>query len=191
MDGNLDEQDKNRRFETVILPHLDAAYSLARWLARNDQDAEDVVQTAFVRAFRFFDNFRGGNARAWLLTIVRRTYYTWLRDHRHQDDDVGFDEALHSSGDAQEYDAPFEAGSHPGSIVAGRDVRRVVNLALEKLPRAYREVVVLKDIENLSYKEIAEVVEIPIGTVMSRLARGRKLLAEDLQRCGIGECHGV
>ncbi len=191
MDGNLDEKNKTHRFEAVILPHLDAAYSLARWLARNDHDAEDVVQMAFVRAFRFFDNFRGGNARAWLLTIVRRTYYTWLREHRHQDDDVGFDEAQHSSGDATENDAPFEAGSHPASIVAGRDVRRVVNLALERLPRAYREVVVLKDIENLSYKEIAEVVEIPIGTVMSRLARGRKLLAEDLQRCGIGECHGV
>jgi RNA polymerase sigma factor (sigma-70 family) len=176
MDGNLD---------------LDAAYSLARWLARNDHDAEDVVQMAFVRAFKFFESFRGGNARAWLLTIVRRTYYTWLRDHRHEDDDVGFDEALHSGYEAGAGDSPFEAGNNPESIAASHDTQRIVNQALEKLPRAYREIVVLKDIENLSYKEIAEVAEIPIGTVMSRLARGRKLLSEDLQRCGVGESNGL
>jgi RNA polymerase sigma factor (sigma-70 family) len=191
MDGNLDDKNKARRFEAVVLPHLDAAYSLARWLARNDHDAEDVVQMAFVRAFKFFDSFRGGNARAWLLTIVRRTYYTWLRDHRHEDDDVGFDETLHSGNEAGASDSPFEAGNNPESIAASHDTQRIVNQALEKLPRAYREIVVLKDIENLSYKEIAEVAEIPIGTVMSRLARGRKLLSEDLQRCGVGESNGL
>jgi RNA polymerase sigma factor (sigma-70 family) len=191
MDGNLDHQDKTRRFETVVLPHLDAAYRLARWLTRNDQDAEDVVQMAFMRAFRFFEGFHGGNARAWMLTIVRRTYYTWLRDHRHEDDEIGFDEALHSGAEAGASASPYEAGSHPESIAASHNIQRIVNQALEKLPRAYREIVMLKDIENLSYKEIAEVAEIPIGTVMSRLARGRKLLSEDLQRCGVGESNGL
>ncbi|MDB5991162.1 MAG: polymerase sigma factor [Herbaspirillum sp.] len=181
MDGHLDTQDKVHRFERTVLPHLDAAYSLARWLARDQQDAEDIVQMAFLRAFRFFDSFRGGNVRAWLLTIVRRTYYSWLRDRRHEDGDVGFDELLHSGHDS--------AGSDPESIAEREDTRHAVNAALEKLPRAYREVVVLKDIENLSYKEIAEVVEIPIGTVMSRLARGRKLLGDYLRLSVVGASH--
>ena len=191
MDGNLDNEDKARRFERTVLPHLDAAYNLARWLARDHHDAEDVVQLAFIRAFRFFDNFRDGNARAWLLTIVRRTYYSWLRDHRHEDDDVGFDELIHSDNDALGGASPFDAGSNPESVAIGEDNRRIVNQALEKLPRAYREVVVLKDIENMSYKEIAEVVEIPIGTVMSRLARGRKLLGDYLLPCAAGGSDGL
>ncbi|RXZ33371.1 sigma-70 family RNA polymerase sigma factor [Oxalobacteraceae bacterium CAVE-383] len=187
----MDNHDKARRFETVVMPHLNAAYSLARWLTRDHNDAEDVVQMAFLRAFRFFDTFRDGNVRAWLLTIVRRTYYTWLRDHRHEDDDVGFDELLHSDNDAIGGASPFDAGSNPETAAASRDTRRIVNQALEKLPRAYREVVVLKDIENMSYKEIAEVVEIPIGTVMSRLARGRKLLGDYLQPCIEGGANGL
>ena len=191
MDGNLNDHDKARRFEMTVLPHLDAAYNLARWLARDHNDAEDVVQMAFLRAFRFFDNFRDGNVRAWLLTIVRRTYYTWLRDHRHEDDDIGFDELIHSDNEADGGASPFEAGSNPETVAAGRDTKRVVNQALERLPRAYREVVVLKDIENMSYKEIAEVVEIPIGTVMSRLARGRKLLGDYLQPCSVGGPNGL
>lgn len=186
MDGHLDTQDKVHRFEMTVLPHLDAAYRLARWLTRDHQDAEDIVQMAFLRAFRFFDSFRGGNVRAWLLTIVRRTYYSWLRDHRHEDGDVGFDELLHSGHDAAGSGSPFEAGCHPESLAAREDTRRAVNEALEKLPRAYREVVVLKDIEDMSYKEIAEVVEIPIGTVMSRLARGRKLLGDYLRLAVVG-----
>jgi len=192
MDGYLDTQDKVHRFERTVLPHLDAAYSLARWLARDHQDAEDIVQMAFLRAFRFFDSFRGGNGRAWLLTIVRRTYYSWLRDRRHEDGDVGFDELLHSGhGDygVAGSCSPFAAGSNPESIAAREDTRRAVNAALEKLPLAYREVVVLKDIEDLSYKEIAEVVEIPIGTVMSRLARGRKLLGDTLRLSIVGASH--
>jgi RNA polymerase sigma factor (sigma-70 family) len=187
----LDSHDKARRFEAAVLPHLNAAYNLARWLARDHNDAEDVVQMAFLRAFRFFDNFHDGNVRAWLLTIVRRTYYTWLRDHRHEDDDIGFDELIHSDSNTIGNLSPFEAGSNPETVAAARDIQRVVNQALEKLPRAYREVVVLKDIENMSYKEIAEIVEIPIGTVMSRLARGRKLLADYLQPCTAGGPNGL
>jgi len=182
----LNQDNRNRRFEQLALPHLDAAYSLARWLTRDDYAAEDVVQTAYVRAFRFFDQFHGDNPRAWILTIVRRAFYTSLRERRHDHEYVDFDEALHSGMTAQGGESGFAAGNHPESIAAGRDTQRIINEGLEKLPRIFREVVVLKDIEDLSYKEIAEVVEVPIGTVMSRLARGRKLLGDYLQRYGIG-----
>jgi|SRR5450830_63995 len=186
MGAYLNQDNKNRRFEQLALPHLDAAYSLARWLTRDDYAAEDVVQAAYVRAFRFFDHFRGDNPRAWILTIVRRTFYTSLRERRHEHEHVDFDEALHSGMTEAGGDSGFAPGSHPESIAAGRDTQRLINEGLEKLPRIFREVVVLKDIEDLSYKEIAEVVEVPIGTVMSRLARGRKLLGDYLQRYGIG-----
>jgi len=146
---------------------------------------------SFVRAFRFFDSFRGGNVRAWLLTIVRRTYYSSLRDHRHEDDDISFDDAFHSSTDATGDGAPFNAGSHPESIAVSHDTQRLVNQALEQLSRAFREIVVLKDLEDFSYKEIAEIADIPIGTVMSRLARGRKLLAAFLRQHNLGGSDGL
>ncbi|HEY8099507.1 MAG TPA: sigma-70 family RNA polymerase sigma factor [Burkholderiaceae bacterium] len=191
MDSYLNDEDKTGRFEVTVLPHLDAAYNLARWLTRNDHNAEDVVQMAFVRAFKFFGGYRGGDARAWLLTIVRHTYYTSLRDSRHEDDDVGFDEVNHSAHGDTGNGSPYDSGSNPESIAVSRDTSRVVHQALEKLPRTFREIVVLKEMEDLSYKEIAEVVGIPIGTVMSRLARGRKLLVEYLREQGAGGSNGM
>ena len=152
------------RFEQQVLPHLDAAYNLARWLTRNDQDAQDVVQDAVLRAFRFFDGLRG-EPRPWLLSIVRNASFSWLAKNRPGDvaplDDALADENAHS----------------PESLVA-RDIdRRVLNAAIAALPASYREVLVLRELEDLSYKDIARIVDIPIGTVMSRLARARRLLA--------------
>ncbi len=170
------EQSKTRRFEAIVLPHLDAAYNLARWLTRSDQDARDIVQEAYLRAFKFFDGFRGGNGRAWLLGIVRNTFYTWLRQNRKQDSNTPFDEESHS----MEATGPGQPDNNPESILSRADDARRLNQALAKLPLEFREIVVLRDLEDLSYKEIAEVSAIPIGTVMSRLARGRKLLLADL-----------
>lgn len=184
--------DKISAFEQAALPHLDAAYNLARWLTRNDHDAEDLVQAAFERALKFFDGFRGGDARAWLLTIVRNTYYTSLRDGKHESRDVGFDEEIHHHDDEAPVLWPSQGVSgNPESLLAGRDTKRIVNAALEKLPHSFREAVVLKEMEELSYKEIAEIAGVPIGTVMSRLARGRKLLVEYLKQCAAGEKNGL
>ncbi|MBV8623082.1 MAG: sigma-70 family RNA polymerase sigma factor [Herbaspirillum sp.] len=177
---------KNERFERLALPHLDAAYSLARWLTGDDFAAQDVVQTAYVRAFRFFDQFRDDNPRAWILTIVRRTFYSSLREQYQQQEHIDFDEALHSGAEQLGGASAFAVGNQPEGIAAGRDMQRIINAGLDTLPYIFREVVVLKDLEDLSYKEIAEVVEVPIGTVMSRLARGRKLLGAFLQKNGIG-----
>ncbi|WP_332860228.1 sigma-70 family RNA polymerase sigma factor [Janthinobacterium svalbardensis] len=171
MGVDLNDIDKTRLFEKMALPHLDSAYNLARWLTRNDQDAQDLVQTAFLRAYRFMDGYHGDGdgARAWLLTIVRNTYYTSLRDGRPQHDDIGFDEEIHGHDEDG-------CGMAPEDILARSDVRQAINCGLEALPRPFREVLVLKELDDLSYKEIADIVGIPIGTVMSRLARGRKLL---------------
>lgn len=182
----MGEKNKTREFEALLLPHLDAAYNLARWLTRNDQHAEDLVQMAYLRAFRFFDGFRGTDARAWLLTILRNVYFTSLRDNRHEHADVSFDEDLHGQGMEQSEASPFDIGNSPESILASHDAKRLVNQALESLPLTFREVVVLKEIDDLSYKEIAEITDIPIGTVMSRLARGRKMLVDYLKKNGGG-----
>lgn len=188
----MDDHSKSRTFEAVVLPHLDAAYNLARWLTRRPQDADDLVQMAYVRAFRFFDGYRGGDARAWLLTIVRHTWFTTLRDTRAEQDDVGYDEALHGQSSADPAAAPgYGGGSDPQAVLESRDTRLAVQRALAQLPAPFREVVVLKEIEDLSYKQIAELVDIPIGTVMSRLARGRKLLAACLQPHLAGDEHGL
>ncbi|MEP7070197.1 MAG: sigma-70 family RNA polymerase sigma factor [Usitatibacter sp.] len=163
------------RLEQSLLPHLDAAYNLARWLTRNDHDAEDVVQEAFVRAMRYFDSMKGAEARPWLLAIVRNTGYTWLERNRPADlvsiDDVGpLSTEVESAGHASGVDA------NPEVILLQSANRKLVNQALEELPIGYREVIVMREIEDLSYKEIASIAGIPIGTVMSRLARGRSLL---------------
>lgn len=169
------DQSKTRRFEAMVLPHLDAAYNLARWLARNDHDARDIVQEASLRAYKFFDGFRGENGRAWLLSIVRNTFYTWLEQHHRQGSSTPFDEESHSMESG-----PARPDNNPESILSRADDARCVNQALARLPLEFREVVVLRDLQDLSYKEIAEVAAIPMGTVMSRLARGRKLLLADL-----------
>ncbi len=174
-------QDSRRaRFEQAVLPHLDAAYDLARWLTRNDQDAEDVVQTASLRALQFIDGFQGANARAWLLTIVRNTFYSWLqqRNRGHEIADP-FDEEIHSE----------VAGETPApeAELLRRADRRLLRQGFESLPLPHREVMVLRELEGLSYKEIAAIASIPIGTVMSRLARARRHLQEFLIAQGVKE----
>ncbi len=164
---------ENPAFESVMLPHLDAAYNFARWLTRNDADAEDVVQEAYLRALRFFGGFRGGDSRAWLLTIVRNTCYTWLQRNRAQDLSTAFDEEIHS--DAAE-------GASPEELLLQDADQRLLREALEELPVEFREAVVLREIEGMSYKEIADVAQISIGTVMSRLSRGRERLRAALSR---------
>ncbi len=166
----MEDRKKSVRFEQEILPHLDAAHNLARWLTGNDADAADVVQEASLRALSFFDGFRGGDARAWLLRIVRNTCYTWLRQNR-VDKMTSFDEAVHDvAGSAED----------PERRTLARADRRMLQQAIEELPMEFREALVLREIEDLSYKDIAHVSGVPIGTVMSRLARARKLLRDRL-----------
>lgn len=154
------------RFEELVLPHLDAAYNLARWLVRNGSDAEDLVQDAYLRAWKGFAGFRGADARAWLLTIVRNTCFTWLRDTRRLEP-VEFDEEIHSER------VPSVG---PVELLARQDARESLEKALQELPAEFREVIVLRELEQLSYKEIGEIAGVPIGTVMSRLARARARL---------------
>jgi RNA polymerase sigma-70 factor (ECF subfamily) len=156
-----------------LLPHLGAAYNLARWLTRDAHDADDVVQEAYLRAYRFFDSFHGGDGRAWLLKIVRNTCYTWLDRNRPREPMAAFDETRHSEG-------VTTAGPEAG-LVAGED-RELLRQALAELPEEYREAIVLRELEGLSYREIAAVTGAPIGTVMSRLARARERLQEGLAR---------
>ena len=160
------------RFEQVVLPHLDAAYNLARWLIRSPADAEDVVQEACLRALRFFDGYRGGDSRAWLLKIVRNTCYSWVRKNRPTELSDEFDETVHS-GEAVGTDAEAKLVSRANS----EQVRK----ALETLPAGFREVLVLREIEGLSYKEISDVTGAPMGTVMSSLSRARQRLREELR----------
>ncbi len=177
----LFRQDSRRaRFEQAVLPHLDAAWDLARWLTRNDQDAEDVVQTASLRALQFFDGFQGGNARAWLLTIVRNAFYSWLQQ-RHRGHEIAdpFDEEIHSRAESGLADPEAELLRQADS--------RLLRQGFESLPLPYREVMVLRELEGLSYKEIAAIAGIPIGTVMSRLARARRHLQDFLIAHGVKE----
>jgi len=163
----LEDQSKLARFEQSILPHLDAAYNLARWLTRNEHDAEDMAQESYLRAFKFFDGFRGTDARAWLLAIVRNTCYSWLQQNRRRETMASFDEEVHSIENE---------ASNPAKLVLKSDDREMLKEALEELPVEFREVVVLRDLEELSYKQVAEIANIPLGTVMSRLARARERL---------------
>ncbi|WP_240655444.1 RNA polymerase sigma factor [Paraburkholderia phosphatilytica] len=164
---------RSQRFQTLALPHLDAAYNLARWLSRNPSDADDIVQEAFLRAFRFFDTFRGDSARPWLLAIVRRTWYTEWRRRASAEEVAEFDE----NQDDTPLDGWASGGVDPETLaIEAQDAERV-HAALEQLPVEYREVLVLRELEELSYREIATIASVPVGTVMSRLARGRRRLA--------------
>jgi RNA polymerase sigma factor (sigma-70 family) len=154
------------------MPHLDAAYNLARWMTHNDHDAEDVVQEAYLRAHKYFDGFHGEDGRPWLLAVVRKTCYTWLKQHRARPPAASFDEAIHSS-------IPSDA-RNPEKLLVQKATRQVVRDALEALPVPYREVIVLRELEGFSYKEIAAIVHVPPGTVMSRLARARGRLQKSL-----------
>lgn len=170
----METQQKPTRFEEDVLVHLDAAYNFARRLAGNGQEAEDIVQEACLRAFRFFGSFRGGNGRAWLLAIVRNTYYSAIRREREGIQTVPLDDDNQASA--------ADVTSDIEQLLGRSDARRLVNRALDALPLEYREVIVLRELEELSYKEIAEVMDIPIGTVMSRLARARKALLSILRK---------
>ena len=161
------------------MPHLDAAYNLARWLTRNDSDAQDVVQDAYLRAFKYFDSFEGENPSAWLLAIVRNTCFTWMRRNRPTEEVVGSEPV--DEDNAGNVEPLLGGGSRQLAtdpetlLIEGRDRTQVNNL-VAKLPAEFREVIVLREIEDMSYREIADIVGIPIGTVMSRLSRARKLL---------------
>jgi RNA polymerase sigma-70 factor, ECF subfamily len=164
------------RFEAVVLPHLDAAYTLARYLTRNAQDAEDVVQDACLRALTYFDGFRGEegtSARAWLLTIVRNTASSSRRRQRPEAVALEFDEREHSDAVADE---------HPEAALLRGAAQESLGRALDGLAPEFREVIVLRELEGLSYKEISDVAGVPVGTVMSRLSRARARLQEALRK---------
>ncbi len=167
------ETARHARFERAVLPHLDAAHNLARWLTRNEADADDVMQEAFLRAIRFFGGFYGEDGRPWLLKIVRNTYYTWLQRNRSPELSTAFDEEIHSIA---------TTGSNPEELLLRSTEKRLLRKALEELPVDFREVVILREIKGLSYKQIADNANLPMGTVMSRLSRARKRLQVYLNR---------
>ena len=161
--------EKHLLFDELLVPHLDAAYNLARWIVEKDHDAQDVVQEAYVRALKGFKHFRGVNARAWLLTTVRNTAYSWLKRRRHDLNMVSFDEALHTT----EHDEVLSESEHEARA-------QILREALSKLPTEYREVLMLYEIERWSYKQLASALNVPIGTVMSRLSRARQRLRREI-----------
>jgi RNA polymerase sigma-70 factor, ECF subfamily len=172
--------DARQRFGEVVLPHLDDALSLARWLTGSVADAEDVVQEACVRAYGAIATARS-NPRAWLLAIVRNTYYTWYKRHQAEGVSVPYDEETMIANGADPSDLESGVGSIE-QLLEQKDAKRLVNEALATLAEEFREVIVLRELEDLPYKEIAAIAGIPIGTVMSRLSRARKLLLQHLQR---------
>ena len=168
-------------FEGVVLPHLDAAYNLARWLTRNPHDAEDVAQQAMLRAFRFYGGFRGGDPRAWLLAIVRNTFRTWLEQKHRGGVSVEYDDASASLELSETHGDEVMHGADPEKLLARAADQQLVEAALLKLPVEFREILVLRELEELSYKEIAQVIDAPLGTVMSRLARARAHLRRQIE----------
>ena len=167
------DTSNRERFESMVLPHLDAAFNLARWLTRSDQDAQDMVQEAYLRALKFFGGFHGDDARSWLLRIVRNTCYTWLKQNRTHELTAVFDEEVH--GATKEH-------STPESLLLENADRAMLLEAMERLPVEWRETLILRELEGLSYREIAAVTDTPIGTVMSRLARARSRLENILTK---------
>ena len=171
-------EDVLQSFEEAVLPHLTAAYNLARWLTRDETDAEDVVQEAYLRAFKHFGSFHGGDGRPWLLAIVRNTAYTWMQRNRSPELTIPLDDELH---EIESKDL------NPEALLLQSADTQMVRQVLEDLPVEFREVIVLRELEGLSYKQIADVAEIPLGTVMSRLARARKRLQQSLAGRGVKE----
>ncbi len=167
----MSENEQQARFEQLVLPHLDAAYNLARWLAGNDHDAKDIAQEACMRAFRFVGGCRNSDGRAWLLTIVRNTAFSWLKKNRPR-----------SIVSIEENEFPEIEDQNAATVSFHSADTEALRAELELLPVEFREVLVLRELEGLSYKEIAEVAEVPIGTVMSRLARARRQLQSALTR---------
>jgi RNA polymerase sigma-70 factor (ECF subfamily) len=167
----LEHTSQPSNFEQNVLPHLDAAYNLARWLMRNDQDAQDVVQEAYLRAFRFFPGFVGGDARAWLMKIVRNTCYTWLNANRPLQDAAEFDENV----SLPDYHTP-----NPEELLLQNDSGNLLHRALENMPESLRAVLILRELQGMSYREIAAITGVPLGTVMSSLSRARGRLRHTL-----------
>ena len=184
----LTDEERTRRFEAVALPHLNSAYNLARWLMKNDADAQDAVQQAYLRAFRYFGSFAGTEGRGWILTIVRRTCYDLLTGRKVRGAVIGlFDD----EGAGRMANIPDPDPDPETRLVRRRDFDRI-NRLIAALPVEFREVIVLREIEDLSYREIATIAGIPIGTVMSRLARGRSLLRKAYLHLDAEETsHGV
>ena len=160
------KHDDLTAFNQAVLPHLDAAYNLARWLTRNDQDAQDVVQEASLRAFKYWKGFSGRDCRSWLLAIVRNTFYSWVRQRSAQPE-------LTETGEIDDVD---DSVPNPEHLLLQNASRDMLKAALDDLPAEFREAIVLREMEGMSYKEIADISSVPIGTVMSRLARARKRL---------------
>jgi RNA polymerase sigma factor (sigma-70 family) len=165
--------NKAALFEKMLVPHLDAAYNLARWITRSDQDAEDAVQESYLRAFRYFDSFTGGDGRTWLLAIVRNTCLTWRG--RQKGTVVAFDETTHT---------PEQEQATPEAAALQRSSLRLLRDCIEELPLEYRDTLVMRELEELSYKAIADVIALPIGTVMSRLSRARRRLEDCMSAKG-------
>jgi RNA polymerase sigma-70 factor (ECF subfamily) len=169
MDDGQPPQDRARSFEAVALPHLDAAYNLARWITHNHQDAQDVIQDAYLKALSYFDSFDGRDARPWLLQTVRHAAYSWLAKNRPKDMVVlDHDDAWP--------EVPGPTTQEPEAIALCKSERTRINAALATLPVGYRDVLILREMEELPYRDIARIAGIPIGTVMSRLARARRLM---------------
>ena len=166
--SEIDQRGRLKVFEEVILPHLNAAYNLARWLTRNEQDAQDVVQEAYLRAFRFFDGYKGGDGKSWLLAVVRNTCFT-CRRHEKRTINEPFDEMTHSS--------KVHAPNQEDTLVESAKMT-TLRKCIETLPSGFREVLVMRELEEMSYRQISEVACLPVGTVMSRLSRARKRLEE-------------
>lgn len=160
------KHDELTAFNHTVLPHLDAAYNLARWLTRNDQDAQDIVQEASLRAFKYWKGFSGRDCRPWLLAIVRNTYYSWVRQRSVQPE-------LTETGEIDDID---DSVPNPENLLLQNASRDMLKAALDDLPAEFREAIVLREMEGMSYKEIADIASVPIGTVMSRLARARRRL---------------
>jgi RNA polymerase sigma-70 factor (ECF subfamily) len=165
-------EDRVSRIERLVLPHLDAAYNLVRWLARNEQDAADIVHEAFLRAVRYADSFQGGNARAWWLAIVRTTYLTWVAKTKGARSPLSLEEVT-KAGDA---DQPVDSGRNPEELAHWSQCADMLTELVEALPTGFREIILLREMEELSYREIADLLQVPVGTVMSRLARAREML---------------
>jgi RNA polymerase sigma factor (sigma-70 family) len=177
----MSTSEANGRFARIVLPHLDDAYALARWITGNRADAEDVVQESCLRAFRAIGGFAEGNARGWVLTIVRNTAYQWLRKNRPAS--LVLVEDLEQVEHQQENFAPLEADT-PESALIAKGTTQEIEAAIFALPALFREVLVLRDLQELAYREIAAVTQVPLGTVMSRIARARRRL---MQTAGLGE----
>ena len=176
----MNDNDKARRFDAMATPHLDAAYNLARWLTRSPHDADDVVQEAYLRAYRFFDGFKGGDGRAWLLAIVRNTFYTWVQQNRRADT-VEYNEADVGIESVDTDDNQTQHTANPEILLLRAADQQSVEAALLRLPDEYREILVLRELEELSYKQIADIAGIALGTVMSRLSRARAQLRRQIE----------